>query len=90
MAEPLSVVIIARNAARSLPACLQTLDGISAEDSRIALLFKTHPLPADRLVKLDETRIDYRLGVGRYRRTSTVPALDRSRGTVSLDATVGF
>jgi predicted Zn-dependent protease len=38
-----------------LPACLQTLDGISAEDSRIALLFKTHPLPADRLVKLDET-----------------------------------
>jgi predicted Zn-dependent protease len=38
-----------------LPACLQTLDGISAEDSRIALLFKTHPRPADRLVKLDET-----------------------------------
>jgi predicted Zn-dependent protease len=56
-ADRMGVVIAARGGFDpfGLPACLQTLDGISAEDSRIALLFKTHPLPADRLVRLDET-----------------------------------
>lgn len=33
---------------------LQTLDGLSAESSQLALLFKTHPKPADRLTQLDK------------------------------------
>ncbi|RMG50473.1 MAG: peptidase M48 [Gammaproteobacteria bacterium] len=37
-----------------LPSALQTLDAISAEDSRLALLFKTHPLPQDRLEHLEQ------------------------------------
>jgi len=32
---------------------LQTLDGLNASSSQIALLFKTHPRPADRLQRLD-------------------------------------
>ncbi len=33
---------------------LQTLDSLSAESSQLALLFKTHPRPADRLTQLDK------------------------------------
>ncbi len=33
---------------------LQTLDSLSAESSQLALLFKTHPRPADRLAQLDK------------------------------------
>lgn len=33
---------------------LQTLDGLNASSSQIALLFKTHPRPADRLAQLDK------------------------------------
>lgn len=36
-----------------LPAVLQTLDRMSADSGRLALLFKTHPKPADRLLQLD-------------------------------------
>ena len=32
---------------------LQTLDGLKPDDLAMALLFKTHPRPADRLAKLD-------------------------------------
>ena len=35
-----------------LPGTLQTLAGIKADDSHLALLFKTHPAPAARLEKL--------------------------------------
>lgn len=34
---------------------LQTLDGASPESSQFALLFKTHPKPADRLAQLDKS-----------------------------------
>ena len=54
-ADRMGVVLAARAGYDpfGLPACLHTMDAISAEDSRIALLFKTHPLPADRLERLD-------------------------------------
>jgi predicted Zn-dependent protease len=34
---------------------LQTLDSFSAESSQLALLFKTHPRPSDRLAQLDKS-----------------------------------
>lgn len=34
---------------------LQTLDSFSAESSQLALLFKTHPRPSDRLAQLDRS-----------------------------------
>lgn len=37
-----------------LPEVLQDLAGLPAKDSRTSLLFKTHPLPADRLAALGE------------------------------------
>lgn len=37
-----------------LPAVLQDLSALPAKDSRTSLLFKTHPLPADRLTHLGE------------------------------------
>ena len=49
-----------------LPAVLQRLDAMAADDTRLALLFKTHPAPADRLAELSvrmEGRIDGLAGV---------------------------
>ena len=37
-----------------LPAVLQMLDSINAQDSSLALMFKTHPAPRDRLNLLDK------------------------------------
>ncbi|HMA12767.1 MAG TPA: M48 family metalloprotease, partial [Steroidobacteraceae bacterium] len=37
-----------------LPEVLQDLAGLPAKDSRTSLLYKTHPLPADRLAALGE------------------------------------
>jgi len=37
-----------------LPAVLQMLDAINAQDSSLALMFKTHPAPRDRLNLLDK------------------------------------
>jgi len=37
-----------------LPAVLQMLDSINAQDSSLALMFKTHPAPRDRLSLLDK------------------------------------
>lgn len=37
-----------------LPAVLQLLDASNAQDSALALMFKTHPAPADRLNLLDK------------------------------------
>jgi predicted Zn-dependent protease len=37
-----------------LPAVLQMLDSINAQDSSLALMFKTHPAPHDRLTLLDK------------------------------------
>ncbi|MBI5436080.1 MAG: M48 family metalloprotease [Nitrosomonadales bacterium] len=42
-----------------LPAVLQMLDASNAQDSSLALMFKTHPAPRDRLGLLDKT-MDHR------------------------------
>ena len=54
-ADRLGVVIAARGGydAYGLPSVLQTLQAMNAEDSGVALMFKTHPAPAERLATLD-------------------------------------
>jgi predicted Zn-dependent protease len=53
-ADRLGVVIAARAGydAYGLPAVLQTLQAMNAQDSALALMFKTHPAPAERLETL--------------------------------------
>jgi predicted Zn-dependent protease len=55
-ADRLGVVIAARGGyeAYGLPAVLQTLQAMNPEDSSLALMFKTHPSPAERLDALSE------------------------------------
>ncbi len=55
-ADRLGVVIAARGGYDSygLPAMLQTLQAANPEDSALALMFKTHPSPAERLDALAE------------------------------------
>ncbi|OGA72089.1 MAG: peptidase M48 [Betaproteobacteria bacterium RIFCSPLOWO2_12_FULL_65_14] len=55
-ADRLGVVIAARGGydAYGLPAVLQTLQAMNPEDSALALMFKTHPAPAERLQALSE------------------------------------
>jgi predicted Zn-dependent protease len=55
-ADRLGVVIAARGGydAYGLPAVLQTLQGMNPQDSSLALMFKTHPAPGDRLDALAE------------------------------------
>jgi predicted Zn-dependent protease len=55
-ADRLGVVIAARGGydAYGLPAVLQTLQAMNAQDSALALMFKTHPAPAERLDALSE------------------------------------
>lgn len=55
-ADRLGVVIAARAGYDSygLPGVLQTLQAMNAQDSALALMFKTHPSPADRLEALGE------------------------------------
>src|SRR5882762_5942521 len=50
-ADRLGVVIAARAGydAYGLPSVLQTLQGMNAADSSLALMFKTHPAPGERL-----------------------------------------
>lgn len=54
-ADRLGVVIAARGGydAYGLPAVLQTLQAMNPEDSGLALMFKTHPAPAERLDALE-------------------------------------
>jgi beta-barrel assembly-enhancing protease len=54
-ADRLGVVIAARAGydPYGLPSVLQTLDGMNAQDSNLALLFKTHPAARQRLDLLD-------------------------------------
>ena len=56
-ADRLGVVIAARAGydAYGLPAVLQTLQAMNAQDSALALMFKTHPAPGERLTALGET-----------------------------------
>jgi beta-barrel assembly-enhancing protease len=55
-ADRLGIVIAARAGydAYGLPSVLQTLQAMSADDSAIALMFKTHPAPGERLDALSE------------------------------------
>jgi len=55
-ADRLGVVIAARGGydAYGLPAVLQTLQAMNPEDSSLALMFKTHPAPAERLDALEK------------------------------------
>jgi beta-barrel assembly-enhancing protease len=55
-ADRLGVVIAARAGydAYGLPSVLQTLQAMSAQDSAVALMFKTHPAPGDRLDSLGQ------------------------------------
>jgi predicted Zn-dependent protease len=55
-ADRLGVVIAARGGydAYGLPAVLQTLQAMNPEDSGVALMFKTHPAPAERLEALEK------------------------------------
>src|SRR5690606_18816214 len=54
-ADRMGVVIAARAGydPYGLPAVLQTLDSMNAQDSNLALMFKTHPAPQKRLELLD-------------------------------------
>lgn len=54
-ADRMGVVIAARGGydPYGLPAVLQTLNGLNAKDTKLALLFKTHPSLADRLNLLE-------------------------------------
>ena len=55
-ADRLGVVLAARGGydAYGLPAVLQTLQAMNPEDSSLALMFKTHPAPGERLDALGE------------------------------------
>jgi len=55
-ADRLGVVIAARAGydAYGLPSVLQTLQAMNAQDSALALMFKTHPAPSERLDTLGE------------------------------------
>lgn len=74
-ADRMGVVLAARAGydPYGLPAVLQRLDALSKDDGRLALLFKTHPAPADRLAELT-ARMDCRVdglagsqdGAGRF------------------------
>ncbi len=61
-ADRLGIVLAARAGYDpwGLPDVLQDLAGLPPKDSRTSLLFKTHPLPADRLAALGEA-VDGRL-----------------------------
>ena len=54
-ADRMGVVLAARAGydPYGLPAVLQTLDAMNAQDSHLALMFKTHPAPQKRLELLD-------------------------------------
>jgi len=55
-ADRLGVVVAARGGydPYGLPAVLQTLQAMNPEDSGLALMFKTHPAPAERLGALEK------------------------------------
>ena len=55
-ADRLGIVIAARAGydAYGLPSVLQTLQAMSAQDSAVALMFKTHPAPGERLDSIGE------------------------------------
>ena len=78
-ADRIGVVLAARAGydPYGLPAVLQTLEAMNAQDSNLALMFKTHPAPAQRLQLLDGA-----MG-GKLERYATQPQMtDRFEKTV--------
>lgn len=59
-ADRMGVVLATRAGydAYGLPSVLQQIGHSAKDDDRVALLFKTHPLPEDRLAKLDLSMAD--------------------------------
>jgi predicted Zn-dependent protease len=57
-ADRLGVMLAARAGydPYGLPAVLETLDGMDANDGALTLLYQTHPRPADRLTQLEAMR----------------------------------
>jgi len=55
-ADRIGMVLAARAGydAYALPAVLQSIGHVPAQDSRLALLYKTHPHPEDRIARLSE------------------------------------
>jgi len=64
-ADRMAVVLAARAGydPYGLPAVLQKIESVHADDDRVQLLFKTHPQPAPRLKKLDTSMADRLLGL---------------------------
>ena len=64
-ADRIGVVLAARAGydAYGLPGVLQEIGHTAVDDDSVALLFKTHPLPAERLTKLDDA-MDNRFDAG--------------------------
>ncbi len=76
-ADRMGVVLAARAGydAFGLPAVLQQIGHAATDDNRVALLFKTHPLPADRLAKLEDAmgdRFDHVKGITLEKRLQRV------------------
>ena len=71
-ADRLGVVIAARAGydAYGLPAVLQTLQAMNAQDSALALMFKTHPAPGERLDRARARRCSRRSTPTRASRSS--------------------
>ena len=80
-ADRLGVVIAARAGydAYGLPAVLQTLETINPQDSSLALMFKTHPAPAERLEALEQAM---QPTLDRYAAQPDLAARFTSAGTV--------
>ena len=59
-ADRIAVVLAARSGYDpfGLPTVLQDIGHVAKDDNRVALLFKTHPLPDDRLTELGEAMDD--------------------------------
>jgi beta-barrel assembly-enhancing protease len=59
-ADRIAVILAARAGYDpfGLPTVLQDLGHVAKDDNRISLLFKTHPLPDDRLAQLSEATDD--------------------------------
>jgi len=77
-ADRMGVVIAARGGydPYGLPAVLQTLQSLNAKDSKLALMFKTHPALSDRLSLLDK------LMTGRFESLEGQPDLAERFGSV--------
>ena len=80
-ADRLGVVIAARGGydAYGLPSVLQTLQAMNPQDSGVALMFKTHPAPAERLDALERMQPTLDAYAGQPQLTERFAATARAR-----------